>query len=302
MAKELKFSIILANYNNAAFISEAIESVLEQTFVHWELVIIDDCSFDDSFSVIEKYLNDDRITFFKNTSNVGYAASLKRGVELSSGDVVVILDSDDALINSSLEELDKAYKKNKNIGFVYSTCYNCDEHLNIVEINPWIGEIKDGSTNLHEIKVGHIKSFKKDAYYKTAGFDIKQKKSVDRDIIYKLEEVTGFYFINKPLYKYRIHTGGISQKKNAVEAKLYNLRNKLNSFKRRKKNNLSKKEITSILIDILPYYLKKRNWGKFKYYLTEIFKIYPYNFKAWLIFLFRIVKFPFAKIFKKIWI
>ena len=62
----------MANYNNGEYIGEAIESVLNQSFTDWELIVIDDSSTDNSVAVIENYLNDGRIRFLKNRENIGY--------------------------------------------------------------------------------------------------------------------------------------------------------------------------------------------------------------------------------------
>ena len=64
--KQNIFSILMANYNKAAYVGEAIESVLEQSWSKWELIIVDDCSTDDSVEIIKKYLSDRRIKLFKN--------------------------------------------------------------------------------------------------------------------------------------------------------------------------------------------------------------------------------------------
>jgi len=61
-----KISILMANYNNDKYISEAIESVVNQTYQNWELIIIDDSSTDSSVKLINKFLNNKKIKFYKN--------------------------------------------------------------------------------------------------------------------------------------------------------------------------------------------------------------------------------------------
>jgi teichuronic acid biosynthesis glycosyltransferase TuaG len=67
-------SIIMPSYNTGDYIAETIDSVLAQTYANWELIIVDDCSTDDTDAVVAKY-NDNRIHYFKNEKNSGAAVS-----------------------------------------------------------------------------------------------------------------------------------------------------------------------------------------------------------------------------------
>ncbi len=98
-----RFSILMANYNNATFIDEAIQSVLDQTFEDWELVIVDDASCDDSVERIRKYLKDARIRFYRKERNEGYTKALIFGLTKVSSSIVGFLDSDDALTINAIE-------------------------------------------------------------------------------------------------------------------------------------------------------------------------------------------------------
>ena len=80
----MKISIIMASYNYADIIGEAIESVINQTYTDWELIIVDDGSKDDSVEVIKKYLTDTRIKLFVNEENLGLAKTVQKGVEIAS--------------------------------------------------------------------------------------------------------------------------------------------------------------------------------------------------------------------------
>lgn len=95
-------SIVLTNYNGEKFIGEAIESVLAQTYKNWELIIIDDCSADQSVSVIQKY-QDPRIQLHVNSRNTHVAAAHEAGNQLVRGDYVAALDNDDVWKPQKLE-------------------------------------------------------------------------------------------------------------------------------------------------------------------------------------------------------
>lgn len=103
-----KISIITITYNRARFLPEAIESVLAQSFTDWELLIIDDASTDDTSEVAGRYASiDQRIKYYKNQENLKISRSRNRGLELSKGDYVAVLDSDD--IWRDKDKLQKQY-------------------------------------------------------------------------------------------------------------------------------------------------------------------------------------------------
>ncbi|TBW27749.1 glycosyltransferase family 2 protein [Gramella sp. KN1008] len=89
-------SVIMPAYNSEAFISEAILSVLQQTYPNWELLIIDDGSSDSSFQIIEKYSKTEaRIRILKNPTNQGTHISRNKGIKAATGDFIAFVDADD---------------------------------------------------------------------------------------------------------------------------------------------------------------------------------------------------------------
>ena len=79
-------SIITPSYNTANFIGKTIESVLEQTYQNWEMIIVDDCSQDNTDEVVQQYLVDERIRYIKNEVNSGAALSRNRALKEARGD------------------------------------------------------------------------------------------------------------------------------------------------------------------------------------------------------------------------
>ncbi len=250
-SQKISFSILMANYNNGNFIKEAINSVILQTYPYWELIVIDDCSNDDSINIIEPFLKEKRIKLIKHKKNIGYAGSLKSGADSALHEILAILDSDDKLHEKALEMMANAYKKNPDCGFIYSTHWKCTSELRNCKINKAIGPVIPEKTSIFNPIVSHLKTFKKSAYNKTNGFDINQKKSVDKDIIFKLEEVTKFKFIKIPLYYHRLHEGGISQGKDKYKALLYNYRAKNKTYQRRLNKNLPNFSLEDLYIEYI---------------------------------------------------
>jgi len=92
-------SIICLSYNHAQFVEEALNSVLVQTYKNIELLIADDCSPDDSKSVIENWLkNHPKVVFVANTTNLGNTKTFNKMLALSKGEYVMDLAADDVLL------------------------------------------------------------------------------------------------------------------------------------------------------------------------------------------------------------
>ena len=87
-------TVLMPVYNAERFLAAAVDSILNQDFTDFEFIIIDDCSTDNSVSIIKSYL-DPRILFYQNEKNMGISATLNKGIALASTDLVARMDSDD---------------------------------------------------------------------------------------------------------------------------------------------------------------------------------------------------------------
>ncbi|KKT73909.1 MAG: Glycosyl transferase family 2, partial [Microgenomates group bacterium GW2011_GWA2_44_7] len=104
----LSISIITITRNRAGFISEAIESALEQSFPDWELIVIDDASEDNTREIVEEYIvRDSRIKYFRNDEHLRISKSRNKALSLALGEYVAVLDSDD--VWSDRDKLKKQY-------------------------------------------------------------------------------------------------------------------------------------------------------------------------------------------------
>ena len=112
-------SIIMPSYNTAQFIKQSIHSVLEQTYANWELIIVDDCSTDNTEQIVKEYLADKRIRFLKNEKNSGAAVSRNYALREAKGKWIAFLDSDDLWHPQKLEK-QLAFMKEKGYKFTYT--------------------------------------------------------------------------------------------------------------------------------------------------------------------------------------
>lgn len=134
---EDKVSIILPVFNDEKNIKQSIDSVLNQSYKNFELIIIDDCSNDSTGKLISDY-NDKRIKIFKNNNNLGIANSRNLGIDKSTGKYIAFIDSDDAWFENKLKIQIDFIKRNK-INFTYSGVLFIDNNGKIIgEYNPRI--------------------------------------------------------------------------------------------------------------------------------------------------------------------
>jgi len=117
-------SIIMPSFNTAQYIKESILSVMNQTYANWELIIVDDCSIDDTDKIVGS-INDDRIRYLKNKKNSGAAVSRNRALKEAKGRWIAFLDSDDLWMPEKLEKQISFMKKN-NYSFSYTNYEEID--------------------------------------------------------------------------------------------------------------------------------------------------------------------------------
>lgn len=102
---EVTVSVIMPVYNCAAYVEEAVQSVLKQTLESLELLVIDDGSGDDTFTIVERLAADDaRVIALKNPQNMGVARTRNRGLDMARGEYIAFLDGDDRWHPEKLEE------------------------------------------------------------------------------------------------------------------------------------------------------------------------------------------------------
>lgn len=198
----------MANYNNGSYVREAIRSVIAQTLSDWELIVVDDASTDNSVEVINAFSSDKRIKLIKLRRNEGYGKALRTAIGKASRPILGILDSDDALRTDALSIMVKAHATS-DAGLIYSQFTVCDNHLCEVE-KGFCRPLPKGVKYLDVMGlVSHFKTFKRSAYDRTDGFTAR-RRTVDKDLVLKLEEVSTLKFVRKDLYLYRVHPRGIS--------------------------------------------------------------------------------------------
>ena len=206
--KQPFFSILIANYNNGKYLMEAIESVRQQTYGNWEIVLVDDASTDNSEELYVELEKDERIRIYRNKQNMGCGYTKRRCAELAKGDICGYLDPDDVLTNDALQVMVEAHLQYPKASLIYSPHIITDEKLNKIS-SPIGSPLREGKSYLESPGGGPtaFSTYKNDLYKKTEGINPELKRAVDQDVYLKMEEVGELKFVNQVLYLYRQGTG-----------------------------------------------------------------------------------------------
>ena len=114
-------SVIMSVYNGEAYLTEAVESIINQTFKNWELIVINDCSTDSTAEILSSFaLKDKRIKVYTNEVNLKLPSSLNKAISLSSGKYVARMDADDICLPERLEKQFKFMEENRDVAL--SSC------------------------------------------------------------------------------------------------------------------------------------------------------------------------------------
>ncbi len=101
-----KVSVAMCTYNGERFLAKQIESILNQTYKLHEIIILDDCSVDNTLSIIEDYAKSNRIIkFYENQHNIGFTKNFEKALILASGDLIALSDQDDIWKHDKIEKL-----------------------------------------------------------------------------------------------------------------------------------------------------------------------------------------------------
>lgn len=133
---EIRVSVIMAVYNASEFLDVAISSVLNQTYPHFEFILINDHSIDRSAEIIKKYADqDERVVFIDNPKNLGRALTRNIGLDKARGEFIAILDADDVAMPDRLEKQVKFLDQNPDVFLIGSGAVRIDEKGNKIGIH-----------------------------------------------------------------------------------------------------------------------------------------------------------------------
>lgn len=209
-----RLTVLMPVYNVEKYLREAIDSILNQTFADFELLIMDDCSTDSSADIIASY-NDSRIRYVRNERNLGLAENLNRGIELAQTEYVSRMDGDDISINTTLEKQLKFLDSHPEIGICgagfrffgtkSSTVYYPEYHE-----DSKVGMFFGCTVILPMFRLSVFKE--NNLRYKTSAFPAE-----DYRMWAEAFRVTKVYNFQEVMFNYRMHSEQISTEKRQIQ-------------------------------------------------------------------------------------
>lgn len=217
-------SVIVSLYNYRKYIGYCIQSILNQDYTNFELVVVDDCSIDGSYEKAKKFeRKDNRVKVIKLDKNYGYSRAKNEGIISSKGKYIVTLDADDMMIKNSLKIRLKTILKNKS-RFVYADAIKIFGTLTLEEcykINlektkkqkktknmKFVYNPSLGIYNIHAQSV----MMDRNVYIKYGLYDENLRSRSDREMWWRLfgkdkkdEQKIEAYYLNEPVAYYRYH-------------------------------------------------------------------------------------------------
>ena len=208
-----KISVLLPVYNCEKFIVETIESVLQQTYTDFELLIIDDCSTDTTIAFIEQF-NDSRIQLIKKEKNTGYTDSLNFGVSIANGQYIARMDGDDICLPTRFEKQVAFLDANPKV-ILCGTAIQIIGTYTILKHPPNHEEIKVklcfGNSFYHPTVMGRIDIFQSYPYNKAF------EPAEDYDLWTRLAFQGELANLEEVLLLYRVHENQVSVEKNSIQ-------------------------------------------------------------------------------------
>lgn len=200
-----RVSILMGAYNCESTVEQSIKSILDQSYTHWEFIICDDGSIDNTWNILQEYKkNDKRIVLLKNSSNYGLTYTLNKCLSKATGEYCARMDADDICDKFRLEKQVDFLEKNNQYAFVTTPMIRFNEYgiysKKVLKegYSPDSIQFVKGSPFCHAPVM-----IRKDAYMEVGGYrDLPQTRGVeDYDLWFRLyEKNLKGYILEEPLY------------------------------------------------------------------------------------------------------
>jgi len=205
-------SVLLSVYNGERFIEQSIKSILAQTFLNFEFIIVNDGSTDNTLKVINKYKLIDKRIRVVNQENQGLTASLVTGVKIAGGVYIARQDVDDVSLPNRFEKQYKAMEK-YGADVCFSSVKIINDGLTTVYYNPHLSSIKWNSLFSNKYGFHSAVMFKKDSIIKIGGYDQNFKFAQDYDLWDRcMSNGLKFNYLNEVLVQFSINREQLSSK------------------------------------------------------------------------------------------
>lgn len=235
-------TVIIPAFNAEKTISQTLESILAQTYQKLEIIIIDDGSTDNTFNICQEYKISDKRIKVINQSNSGPSAARNLGIELSSGEYISFVDSDDILPKNGLEYLVSSFKTNNEIDIVIGSYYKNKTLIHIPSKKVNNVEIISDLVLSNYIMGYLCNKLYKSSIIKKNNLRLDESLNYAEDLVFNLEYLLHCFFgmyINENVYYYNYHSNSLSTSfnKNAISTQLLSYRKAIKILKKENFNN-----------------------------------------------------------------
>jgi glycosyltransferase involved in cell wall biosynthesis len=217
-----KVSVIVPVYNHEKYIAECVESVLNQTYRDFEVVVVDDGSTDRTSEILKRFK--DKIRYIWQV-NKGGAAALNTAIKNSKGEYIAWVSSDDIFMPAKLEEQIRYFDSNPDVDLTYTDFYIIDGKGEIKQeiCSPYY---EDKRTFIYNLLIGNFINgssvmFKRNCIDKVGYFDEEMKYHADGNMWFRMLKHFKFGHIPKLLLKYRWHESNLSHHSKNMKRFLY---------------------------------------------------------------------------------
>lgn len=276
-------SAIIPTYNYANYLPEAIESVLKQTFMDIEVIVVDDGSTDNTPQIVKKYLTNPLVHYIRK-KNGGQASAKNRGIIESKGKFIAFLDADDIWFPRKLEKQMPLFSDPK-VGVVYSKRILIDEQG---REKPFEHPKLYRGNVLNQIFINNFVCFsssiiRTECFKKYGNFDESLPMAIDYDLWLRIGVNYHFDNVNEPLVKYRFghsHMSVNKEKRFECAWRVMNAFLQNPSLKRHLYWWVPLYAKAHIYGNMGNYYLSKKKWPALKYFVTSL-RYNPFYLFSW---------------------
>lgn len=209
-------SVIVPSYNHSRYISECLQSILDQDYPNFELIIVDDASTDNSQEIISGFAGQDsRIAFVANEKNLGLTRTLNKALKhFAKGEYIIEIASDDIFCPDRIKSQVDFMEQHPEFGFAYSRAYQIDKNSKIigeVSLAPRTGWIFD-DLFLARFNIPASTCIYRSKVFEEVGYYNQEAMVEDSDIWYKITKKYQVGFLDIFTVYYRRHETNMSRK------------------------------------------------------------------------------------------
>jgi glycosyltransferase involved in cell wall biosynthesis len=216
-------SVVVASYNHASFLEKRMDSLINQTYNNIEIIVIDDCSNDNSVDILKKYQSHPKVKIILREKNGGWVVVSNQGLRLSQGEYVIFANCDDDCDLLLIENLVDAMRTNPSVAICFSRSLMIDENDTVLgddyvnrefffkrkcKTNSFIGSNQMLSFLIHSCVIPNLSAalFRKKIFSQIGNFSSEYKVCCDWDLFFRAAYNYDFYYIALPFNKFRQHS------------------------------------------------------------------------------------------------